>query len=341
MLHLLADDNDTTWVNGVQVGYTEGYENPRTYPGPAGLLHVGRNVIAVRVLDTGGGGGLWGDPAGLRLDVSGAASVPLAGPWQFRLSKPLTALPPPPPFINGNPNYPAELYNAMINPLIPFGIKGVIWYQGEANADRAYQYRSLLPALIADWRGRWGEGNFPFLIVQLAGYTPGGPSWPELREAQALTTRTVSNTGLATAADVGDPNDVHPKNKQEVGRRLALVAEAQVYHENVAFSGPVYETMRVHGAAVRLTFRHVEGGLVMKGGTLTGFTVAGTDRNFVSADAHVAGNTVVVSSPQVTAPVAVRYAWSGYPAMSLYNAAGLPAFPFRTDDWPGITDHNK
>ena len=169
----------------------------------------------------------------------------------------------------------------MVNPLIPFGIKGAIWYQGEANAGRAYQYRTLLPTMIGDWRARWGEGNFPFLIVQLAGFRqpptqPGDDAWAELREAQWMTAQDTPNTGIATAIDIGNPNDIHPKNKQEVGRRLALVARAQVYHEKVEDSGPVYKSMTAEGSAVRLTFTHVGGGLVTQGGgTPTGFAVAG------------------------------------------------------------------
>ena len=342
VFHMTADDNDTTWINGVQIGYTEGFNVPRAYPIPAGLLHAGHNVIAVRVLDTGGGGGIWGGAGSLHLDIADTPSLPLAGPWQFRLAKPLTALPPVPADVSSNPSYPSELYNAMISPLIPFGVKGALWYQGENNANKAYQYRTLLPTMINDWRERWGEGPFPFLIVQLAGYQPGGPSWPELREAQALTASTLPNAGLVTAIDIGDQNDIHPKDKIDVGHRLALVAEAQVYHENVPDYGPVYAGMNVQGNAVTLTFHDVDGGLIAKGGSsLTGFTIAGADQNFVPADTKIVGNTLVVSSPQVSSPVAVRYAWTPYAELNFYNAAGLPAFPFRTDSWPGITDHNK
>jgi len=341
VLHFMADDNDTTWVNGVPVGATEGYQTPRAYRLPAGTLKAGRNVIAIRVLDTGGDGGIYDDAAKQALEIPGGTDVPLAGPWRVHLGITLTqatALPQE----AGDPNQVSVLYNGMVNPLIPFGIKGAIWYQGESNAGRAYQYRTLLPALIGDWRARWGEGDFPFYIVQLANFAPGGDAWPELREAQWLTARNVPNAGIATAIDIGDTSDIHPKNKQEVGRRLALVAEAQAFGQKVEDSGPLYKAIAVSGGTVRLTFDHLGGGLTAKsGGPLTGFTVAGADRKFVPADARIDGDAVVVSSALVPSPVAVRYAWAGDPAVSLYNKANLPALPFRTDDWPSLTANAK
>ncbi len=335
VLHLLADDNDTTWVNGVQVGATEGYKVPRAYPVPASLLKPAGNVVAVRLLDTGGNGGLYDDPAinpaGLSLEVPGGQNLPLAGPWRVHLGVSLTAASPLPVSPENNPNLPSVLYNGLISPLATFGIKGTIWYQGETNEGRDAQYRRLLPALISDWRQAWGEGSFPFLIVQLAGWQPAGESLAKLRDAQWQTARTVPSAGIATAIDVGDPSDIHPKNKQEVGRRLALVAEAKAYGEKVAYSGPIYQNMTVNGSAATLTFTHLEGGLLSKSGpALTGFEVAGPDGKFVPADAKIVGNTVVVSSPGVPSPISVRYAWSGYPSCSLYNGAGLPALPFDT-----------
>ena len=334
VLHLLADDSDTTWINGTLVGATDGYNTPRAYPVPVGLLKPTGNVVAVRVLDTGAKGGIWGDPAGLNLNVPGGVPVPLTGPWRYHLGVPLTQASPLPVSVAGNPNFPTTLYNGMIAPLIPDGIKGALWYQGEANAGNAAQYRALLPAMIGDWRARFGQGDFPFLIVQLAGFAPGGDAWADLRQAQWLTARNVPAAGIATAIDLADadPNEIHPKNKQEVGRRLALVAEAKVYGTNVEYSGPVYKSMAVSGNAIRLTFDHLGGGLAAKDDKpLTSFTVAGTDGKFVPADAKIDGDAVVVSSPQVPAPAAVRYAWTGDPVCSLYNKAGLPAFPFDTD----------
>jgi sialate O-acetylesterase len=233
---------------------------------------------------------------------------------------------------------PSGLYNAMIAPLIPFAIRGAIWYQGESNAGRAYQYRKLFPAMIRDWRSAWGEGDFPFLFVQLASYiqeySP-QTSWAELREAQSMTL-SLPNTGMAVAADIGNPYDIHPKNKQEVGRRLALAAEAIAYGKKLVYSGPMYESMKVEGNKVRLRFKHAGSGLKAQG-RLVGFEIAGEDRKFHSAEAKIEGEAVVVQSREVSHPVAVRYAWADYPTCSLYNKEGLPASPFRTDDWPGVT----
>jgi len=349
VLHFLADDNDTTWVNGTEVGATEGYNTPRAYAVPAALLKPTGNVLAVRVLDTGGKGGIWNDPAmnpaGLTLEVPGGANLPLAGPWHVRLGVSLTQATPLPISIENNANFPSVLSNGLISPVETFGIKGALWYQGESNAGRADQYRNLLPALIADWRQRWGEGNFPFLIVQLAGWgSPDAAAWPALREAQWQTAQTVPNAGIATAIDIGDAGDIHPKNKQEVARRLALVAEAKAYGEKVPYSGPVCQSMSSFGDGhtLSLGFSHADGGLVSKSGpALTGFEVAGADGVFVPADAKIVDNGVVVSSPKVSNPFAVRYAWSGYPACSLYNGAGLPAFPFDTNEDTGRKQMKK
>ncbi len=333
VLHLLVDDNETTWVNGTQVGATEGYQTPRAYKIAAGLLKPTGNVIAVRVLDTGGKGGIYGDPAGLSLEVpGGTAGVPLAGLWADKLGTTLPADDPAPAAQPSNPNVVTVLYNGMIAPLIPFGIKGALWYQGEANAGRGKQYQTLLPTMIKDWRERFGVGSFPFLIVQLAGWQPGGDAYAELREAQFLTAQNLPNTGIATAIDIGDRLNIHPTNKQDVGHRLALVAEATVYGQKLEYSGPVYKSMAVEGGAVRVSFAHLGGGLTAKGGgPLAGFTVADADDGFVPADARIEGNAVIVSSPQRTHPAAVRYDWAGYPDGTLCNKAGLPAFPFRTD----------
>jgi len=313
---------------------------------PASVLKPGRNLITIRVLDTGGDGGLIGRPEQLRLSPMGnkqAAPLSLAGAWQMRDSAPLSQLsaPPPPPDVN-NPNVVTVLFNGMIAPLLPYGIKGAIWYQGESNAERAWQYRRLLPAMIQDWRNRFGVGDFPFYIVQLAAWQPLSPqprenAWAELREAQALTAKSVPNCGLALAIDIGDAQDIHPKNKQEVGRRLALCALAQTYGRKIEYSGPWYRSMTVEGNRIRLAFDHTDGGLLAKGDKLAGFAVAGDDHKFIWADAALDGDAVVVSAPGVSHPVAVRYAWDINPAGNLYNQAGLPAVPFRTDDWPGIT----
>ena len=332
VLHLMADDNETTWVNGTLVGATEGYQVERAYKVAAGLLKPTGNVVAVRVLDTGGQGGIYGDAAGLNLDVPGGTPLALTGPWAYKLGTTLPQNDPPPTQQVGNQNTVTVLYNGMIAPLLPFGVKGALWYQGEANAGAARQYQTLLPTLIKDWRTRFGVGDFPFLIVQLAGWQPGGDSWAELREAQMMTAQNVPNAGIVTAIDIGDKTDIHPKNKQEVGRRLALVAEGKVYGRKIEYSGPVYKAMKVEGGAVRLTFDHLGGGLVAQDGKpLAGFTVAGADGKFVPADARIDGDAVLVSSPGVPQPAAARYDWTGYPETTLFNKAGLPAFPFRTD----------
>jgi len=233
------------------------------------------------------------------------------------------------------------LFNGMIAPLNPYRIAGAIWYQGESNADRAYQYRKLFPTMIQDWRRAWGEGDFPFLFVQLASFEDSG-TWPELREAQFMAW-SLPNAGMATAVDIGEPYDIHPKNKQEVGRRLALAAEAIAYGKDAVYAGPIYGSMKTEGAAIRVTFKHVSGGLAAKrgAGSLKGFEIAGEDHKFVPAEARISGDTILVRSSQVPHPVAVRYAWADNPECSLYGKSGLPAYPFRTDDWPGVTEGKK
>jgi len=349
------DDMDTTWVNGVKVGaHGEAgqWQAARQYKVAADVIKAGRNVIAVQVLDTGGGGGIYGRPEQMRLKPAGAGedtAISLAGKWRYKVAADLASMPPQPkaPMWVNNPNAPTVLYNGMIAPLIPFGIRGAIWYQGESNADRAHQYRDLFPAMITDWRRNWDSGSFPFLFVQLANYMatrpdPGDSAWAELREAQ-LRTLSLRNTGMATIIDIGEANDIHPKNKQDVGKRLAQWALARTYGKrNVVCSGPLYRAMRIEGNKVTLRFDYTNGGLVARdGGPLAGFAIAGFDRKFVWADARIQGETVVVSSDQVSQPAAVRYAWADNPVCNLYNGAGLPASPFRTDDWPGVTAGKK
>lgn len=250
---------------------------------------------------------------------------------------------PPRPLSPDDPGNPSTLYNGMIAPLIPYAMRGVIWYQGESNAPRAAQYRTLFPLLIRDWRARWGQGDFPFLFVQLANYTavlpePGESDWAELREAQRRAL-SLKNTGMAVAIDLGEADDIHPRNKQAVGDRLALIARAITYHEAIPYSGPMYRDMAIEGSRVRLRFDHAGSGLAtMDGGPLKGFAVAGEDRTFHRADASIEGNTILVQSPHVAAPVAVRYAWAANPVNNLCNRENLPASPFRTDTWPGITE---
>jgi sialate O-acetylesterase len=215
----------------------------------------------------------------------------------------------------------------------------VIWYQGESNADRATQYRRLFPLLINDWRQKWGQGNFPFYFVQIANYNaadqPPAADWPALRDAQ-LSTLSVPNTGMAVTIDIGDANRIHPQNKQEVGRRLALIARAKTYGENIPYSGPLCKSQVIKGNKIELEFTHTDNGLLAKGDTLTGFTIAGADKKFYPANAVITGDKVIVTSNDVANPVAVRYAWANNPFCNLYNGANLPASPFRTDDWANI-----
>jgi sialate O-acetylesterase len=240
---------------------------------------------------------------------------------------------------------PSGLYEGMIAPLQNYRIRGAIWYQGEGNTWRAHQYRKLLPALINGWRKGWKEGDFPFFIVQLPnhGTSPelGDSIWAELREAQLQTIKNVPQTGLAVTIDVGEERDLHPPRKAEIGERLALWALGTTYGKAIVYSGPLYDSMKLEGDHIRVRFTNLGSGLDAKGGVLKGFAVAGADRKFHWADARIADDTVIVSSPSVPNPQAVRYAWEGSPECNLYNKEGLPASPFRTDDWPGASDANQ
>ncbi|MBT4483874.1 MAG: sialate O-acetylesterase [Candidatus Latescibacteria bacterium] len=239
---------------------------------------------------------------------------------------------------------PGGIYNAMIHPLIPYGMKGVIWYQGESNSQRGYQYRTLFKTMIRSWREKWGQGTFPFLFVQLSNwetdtnpYTPkDGGNWPELREAQFIALE-LPKTAMAVTIDLGEKADIHPKNKWDVGCRLALAALHIAYGGKAEYSGPLYYSMKIKNDSVMLRFHHADG-LTVKGGPLKGFEIAGDDRTFHAADARIEGNCVIVSGNNVKEPKAVRYAWDDYPQCNLYNSAGLPASPFRTDDWPRETE---
>lgn len=238
-------------------------------------------------------------------------------------------------------NQPSVLYNAILSPVVPFAIRGVAWYQGESNAYRAYQYRKLFPALIQKWRNNWGQGDFPFLFVQLANYQFEPQVFPELREAQVMALE-VKKTAMVVSVDIGDPEDIHPKNKQEVGRRLVLAAQKVAYDEELVYSGPLYRSMTIEGRKCIISFDHIGDGLIGRGTKiLTGFEIAGKDKLFVEAQAVIKNDRVIVWSTQVPSPAAVRYSWSNNPSGNLYNSLGkqvhLPASPFRTDDWPGIT----
>jgi sialate O-acetylesterase len=354
-LNLTAvDDFDITYFNGRRVGATgnetpNSYMVPRRYIVPRSLVRAGRNVIAVRVFDRAGEGG-FGRTEGLSLSPAGAKeteAISLAGPWSYKVE---LALEPKKPDYGSRPelmgptnqNSPSVLYNAMIAPLVPYAIRGAIWYQGESNAGRAYQYRTLFPTMIRDWRAKWGQGDFPFYFVQLANWQPAKPEpadseWAELREAQMMTLR-LPQTGMAVIIDIGEGDNLHPLNKLDVGKRLAAWALADTYHQRVEPSGPLYDSFAVEGDKIRVKFTHSSGGVkTSDGGPPKGFAITGADHKFVWADARVDGDTVIVWNKDVPHPVAVRYAWADNPQCNLYNQAMLPASPFRTDDWPGIT----
>ncbi len=350
-----VDDFDVTYVNGEKVGgigpETPRYwATPRVYRVPARLIRPGRNVIAVRAFDHYGQGGFSGRPAQMSLrpaDRTAAdVGIPLDGAWEYKVE---LSLPPTHPDFStqpqappgpDNPNTPTVLFGGMIAPLTPYAIRGAIWYQGEANADRAFEYRKLFPALIHDWRGAWRQPEMPFLFVQLANWQaavpePAESAWAELREAQ-LRTLSVEHTGMAVAIDIGEADDIHPKNKADVGHRLAQGALAGTYGRDVAPSGPLYDSFAQEGVAIRVRFRHAAG-LTARGGPPTGFAITADDHRWHWAEARIDGEAIVVRSPDVASPVAVRYGWANNPSCNLYNADGLPASPFRTDDWPGVT----
>jgi sialate O-acetylesterase len=334
-----VDDQDLCWVNGTEVGRTTSVIEERRYKVPASALHEGTNVIALKVTDTGGNGGIFGKPEDVCVKTR-EGNISLTGPWKIKFTE-VTAV-----NMNIGPNdYPTLLFNGMINPIIPLGIRGVIWYQGEANAPRAKQYQWIFPNLINDWRTHWNQGNFPFYFVQLANYMapsnePTQSTWAELRETQTLTLK-LPNTGMASAIDIGEAKDIHPKNKQDVGKRLALNALKMTYGKDLEYTGPTYQSMKVEGSNVILTFSHPANGLKAnsKYGYVNGFTIAGADQKFHWAKATILNNnTVVVSSDEVKTPVAIRYGWADNPDdLNLYNSENLPANPFRTDSWPGIT----
>ena len=318
------------------------------YAIPASLPRPGSNVIAVRIHMGMYAEALTGPATSMRLTCPARPDLPplqLAGAWHYAVEQNYgikdDILPPTPDIPH---HVPSHIFNAMIAPIVPFAIRGTIWYQGEANCERARQYRTLFPMLIQDWRRHWCQGDFPFLFVQLPGFNykpvqkdPSESSWAELREAQAFALNQ-PNTGMVVAIDIGEAQNIHPANKQDVGLRLVLPALAKLHgFENLVYSGPIYKSMKIEKKQIRIFFNHVGSGLAVHGKKLEGFSIAGKDRKFAWADARLEGDTVVVSSPQVPRPAAVRYAWADNPLCNLFNSSDLPASPFRTDKWPGIT----
>lgn len=347
------DDTDHTYFNGTLVGeigpnIENSWQTPRVYRVPANQVKAGEALIAVRVLDSGGGGGVHQGPLRISPAVGSWEPIRLDVEWKYLIeaSRPTPANsgnPPQQPYGPNSAIAPANLWNGMIHPIIPFAIKGVIWYQGESNANRAYQYRALFPGMIKDWRMGWGRGDFPFHFVQLANFMvrkdeAGESEWAELREAQTMTLR-LKNTGMAVAIDIGEAGDIHPVNKIAVGERLARWALYKDYGKtDIVPSGPLYKSMEIQGDRIALTFDYTETGFAtLSGQAIKGFSIAGEDRKFVWAQAKVVGNQIVVWAPSVKSPVAVRYGWADNPEVNLINKAGLPAVPFRTDSWPGLT----
>lgn len=331
----MIDDEDITYFNGVEIARGAGYMTPRTYTIPAKLVKAGKAVLAVRVSDFGGEGGIHGKAEELYVEADGKR-ISLAGDWKYRIGLSLKGFPPAPVSPIQSSSYPTVLFNAMVKPWTAFPIKGVIWYQGEANVGRSEQYGDLFPALITDWRRQW-RSNFPFYFVQLANFMESkkiqpNSEWAALREAQTKALK-LDQVGMAVTIDIGLADDIHPKNKQEVGRRLALLALAGSYGKNVSSSAPVFQNYIIKGDKMELDFGQKQDGFKIKDTTLKGFTIAGPDRVFYSAEAMVQNGKIIVSSPKVSAPLAARYGWADNPDCNLYGENGLPVAPFRTDCW--------
>jgi len=333
------DDEDITYVNGVKIGSSTSYNVKRRYNIPAGLLKEGKNTIAIRVVDGGGGGGIYGESTDFKITTA-TTVIPLNGKWKYQVESIKSQI--------GKNSYPTLLYNAMINPLIPYAFQGVLWYQGESNAWRAYQYRKAFPLLINDWRKKWNK-DFPFYFVQLSSYdilkgnSNNGSMWAELREAQTMTL-SLPNTGMCVTTDIGNPKDVHPTNKQDVGKRLAAIALKNVYNKNIVCSGPFFKSMEIQGNKIIATFENTGSGLSTsdKYGYVRGFEIAGNDQIFYYAKAQIVNNKVVIYNENVPNPVAIHLGWADDASDdNLYNKEGFPAVPFRTDEWKSIMKESK
>lgn len=341
VLHLAkVDDEDVTYVNGVQIGTNNLWEALRIYKIPAGILKAGINVIAVRIADYSGGGGIYGETSDLKIDFKDS-DITLEGLWKFNVVQVKVAL---------SPNsYPSLLYNAMINPLIPYAFQGVLWYQGEANVSRAEQYKKAFPLLINDWRAKWNQGDFPFYFVQLStfdefkGNSKVGSRWAELREAQSETLK-LEHTGMAVTTDIGNAKDIHPTNKKDVGLRLAAIALNNDYDKKRVHSGPTYKSQEIKGNQIILTFDNIGSGLSAfdNAEDVRGFEIAGVNKVFHTAKAIIMNNKVIVSSKMVQNPFAVHYGWADdNTEINLFNKEKFPASAFRTDDWEMITENEK
>jgi sialate O-acetylesterase len=330
------EQKDTTYLNGVEIGQCENVGQLREYPIEAGLRE-GANTLAIRVLHLRNhGGGIYEGPLEIVDASTEKVLAPLPDTWRYSADAE-----PRLPVVEALNWKPGALFNPMIAPLTPLAIRGFIWYQGESDIEDAWDYRTLFPAMIRDWRSQWGRGDLPFLFVQIPGVLerkpkPTAHAVAELRNAQEQALA-LPQTAMAVTIDIG-AEDFHPTNKLDVARRLALAARRVAYREEVADRGPTYRSSHIEGKAAQVEFDHAEGGLVASGGKLRGFTLAGEDRVFHRAEGRIDGQTVVLHCDAVPQPVAIRYAWEANPETSLQDAAGLPAGPFRTDSWPGLTD---
>ncbi len=331
------DDYDDVWINGVHVGSTHEpnqWNVPRKYQVPGEAVRGGSNVIAIRMLDTAGPGGIHGNDGQMYIQKEDML-VPISGQWKYARGPTGSELPPRPTGIAVNQNTPTALYHGMITPILPFSIRGVIWYQGESNVARAARYADLFPAMIRDWRKAFQSGPISFYFVQIAPfqYRNDTGQAARLRDSQR-TTLALENTGMAVTMDIGNPTDIHPRNKRDVGDRLARWALAKDYGQtDITYSGPLYKSAQISDGSITIHFDHTDGGLIARDGPLTHFTIAGKDRKFFPAKARIVGDTIVVSSPEVAEPVAVRFGWGAADEPNLFNSAGLPASSFRTDDW--------
>jgi sialate O-acetylesterase len=334
------DDYDVTYLNGIKVGNTSQWNVNRKYIIPSDVLKEGKNVISIRVVDGGGGGGIHGDSADVKLTLTNR-TIALHGKWKYQVESILK---------NTTPNsLPSLCYNSMIAPLIPYAFKGVLWYQGESNAERSLQYRKAFPLLINDWRKKFINENAAFYFVQLASYDAGGNSnegcgWAELREAQTQTLA-LPNTGMVVTTDlVTDPKDIHPTNKQDVGKRLAALALNNLYNKKMVCSGPTYKSMQIKGNQIILSFDNIGSGLFTtdKYGYVKGFEIAGADSIFHFAQAFIKDNAIVVSAEKVLNPIAANFGWMGNATeCNLFNKEGFPAVPFRTVEWKNVTKEEK
>jgi len=343
------DDYDASYVNGKRIGGIEKnghWQTDRIYEIPADIVSGKDLIIAVRVIDSGGGGGIYGDKDKMKLtQIESAESISIAGDWKYlpvaeyrantfyifgeqggkyydrpELNLPLSA------------NTPTTLYNGMIAPLVPFQIKGAIWYQGESNAGRPIEYETLFPTMIKNWRNDWGY-EFPFYYVQIAPFNYGGGTESQyLRDAQRKTL-SLENTGMAVTMDIGNNENIHPGNKLDVGERLALWALVKDYGKDIIFSGPLYKSMEINRNKIELNFDFADDGLMVKNKNETNFLIAGKNKRFLPAKIKVKGNSLIVWSRKIKNPVAIRYAWSNTAKATLFNKNGLPASSFRTDDW--------